>query len=256
MGDAANRLANDLRISRALARRAIVAKLLLEEAASVCDAYWRASIPPVTLRCKEPDTQAPWGCGVPADFWRMSHAEHFPLDPGGGKTPSGPWAVWFGESTNFHTEIDLTGYTAATRYPEFIDLAKYGSTPIRLIWSACDVQLHLMDLNRLIEGGAQPFSSLFRRAERRESARWGNLSKSDSIRLLARVVAQFLTLEDQHLIATNPPELINRLRTIAETASEEASLDDHMLQKLAEMIAEEADKFVCLHDSLGPPTEC
>lgn len=66
-------------------------------------------------------------------------------------------------SNRFTTEIHLTGYAAASRYPDFGELGGYGSEIVCLNWTAIGVSIHGNDLSKLIKEGG--FNALLKRVK-------------------------------------------------------------------------------------------
>lgn len=232
-------------------RKAIIAALIEEKLVACCDSYWIDSIPQLSgeERCRR--DLAPWDSAVPADFWALDHAHHYEWNPNGGEVPTGSWGCWHGHGKSlFSTEKVLSGATASFRYEDFAELAYMGSKPVTLTWSAIGVSLHRLDIERLGESGS--INALIRRAERRPSIRWGNVKKSDSMRVIARCCAQFLTIADQMELAANPARLLQSFQGTVSSVSEEAAVSDKVMRGFANLVAEEANKLALLGQSFAP----
>lgn len=94
LAEAAGQLAKQRRVSESVARRTLIAALIEEKLAARCEAYWRDSMPPINAEARRQHNHRAEGAIVPADFWRMEHAEHFDMNSKMGGVPTGPWGFW------------------------------------------------------------------------------------------------------------------------------------------------------------------
>ncbi|HVR91461.1 MAG TPA: hypothetical protein VHG29_10260 [Novosphingobium sp.] len=251
MGEAARKLATKAGISGKLARRVIVSQLMDEQLVASCDAYYRDSIPAISALSRQRFGHAAGEGLVPLDFWSMKHASHFEWNPGGGSYPSGSWGCWGDEHhSRFTTEIILTGSTAALRFADFGELAEQGSGPVTLVWSALGVTLAGIDVQRLID--ERGFNNIIEKNSRRPHIQWGNLSKSDSLRLVARLCVVFLTVAEQEDLVANPDKILRALRLMSTSVSDEASLTDKMLAQVVALITEEAGSLSFARSQIAP----
>lgn len=242
MADATNRLVTEARLSEKIARRVIVAGLIDEQLIAICDLYWRDSIPPISGRERLQNSHIQDEAKVPADFWRMEHAEHYDWNSNDGLLPTGSWGYWRTDHlSRFTTEIELTATAAAERYPDFGELGYLGSLAVSLTWTVIGSTLHKVDVDRLIE--RRSFSALLKRVDRKVAARWGNTTKSDAMRVIARCCATFLTLGDQEELAKSPNKLVKSFQAVAAHASEDAAVSDLVLRRFAKLVSEEASKL-------------
>lgn len=251
IAEAAERVASEKRLTPLNARKVLIAALIDEQLTASCESYWRDSNPPLSNSERKRRGHVPYDAGVPADFWRMQHAVHFDWSDRGGLVPTGSWGCWAKGSRNrFSTDIELTGYAAAGRYPDFADLAVYGSRPVTLSWAALEVSLHSVDVDRLISVGG--FTALRKRAERKSVLRWGNTSKSDALRVIARWTATLTSDHDLPLLLDDPALLMRTLKQTADQTSEELAVSNNALAKFAQLFREEASYLQFLA-SAGPP---
>lgn len=227
-----------------VAREAIIATFMDAQATAICDAYWRtATVGGQPLQGPAPDENA-----VPADFWHLSHARHAPED--GWLVPSGYSGVW-SETASFRSEICLSAEWAAVRYPEFPDLRRFGSQPVDIQTCAMDVRICRADIEALIQRGKgqRRFEAIIKRAQRKPSIAQGNLSKSDSERLWARLCCNFLMIAQLEDLASNPDKILEVVRATAHNVSYDGLVSDRMMRRIAALIAEEAQM---LAEKRGP----
>lgn len=232
-------------VTRDVARRALIATFMEGEATAICDAYWRNAI----VEGRPLPAPAPEDNAVPADFWHLNHAELSPDEPG--FVTSGYSGRW-GEIADFRTEICLSSNWASIRFPEFEDLRALGGQPVDIEICAMDVRIFPVDLDALIERGKKrgKFEALLKRAGRKPAIVRGNVSKSDSERLLARLCCNFLIVAQQHQPASNPEKVLEMVRSTAANAGQDAAVSDRMMRRIANMIADEAQR---LAERSGPP---
>lgn len=249
MAEAARMLVATGKLSDRSARQVLIAALIEEQLVAVCDAYWRESIPAVSgvQRSKKGHVQA--DTRVPSDFWRPEHSSNFEWKPDTKAIPTGSWGSW--EESRFTTEIEVTGYAASNCYPDFVELGQYGSSSVSLAWTAIGVTLHKIDLESLIERGR--FNALIRRAERKIGVRWGNLTRSDALRIIARYCATLMSFEEKEKCESHPGRLLEVLQQVAIGASEEAAVSDRVLRSFAAMVAKEASELT-EHEREIPPS--
>jgi hypothetical protein len=220
------------------ARKALIATFITRRAVAICDAYWRtATVGGRALQGPAPDESA-----VPADFWHLDHANLSRDD--GWLVPSGYLGKW-NDTANFQSEICLSAEWAADRYPEFPDLRHLGGRPVEFQTCAMDVRICSADIDALVERGKTPrqFEALLKEARRKASIAQGNLSKSDSERLWARLCCNFLTLSQQWEIASNPDKILERVRSTCSRVSEDEQVSDRMMRRIADLIADEAQRL-------------
>lgn len=232
-------------VTREVARRALIATFMEGEATAICDAYWRNAV----VDGRPLPAPAPEENAVPADFWHLNHAELAPDESG--YVTSGYSGRW-GEIADFRTEICLSGNWASIRFPEFEELRVLGGQPVNIENCAMDVRIFPVDLDALIERGKKrgKFEALLKRAARKPAIVQGNLSKSDAERLWARLCCNFLTLSQQSELASNPDKILEAVRSTAAHVGENEAVSDRMMRRIADMIAEEAQR---LAERSGPP---
>ncbi len=248
MAEATGMLVATGKLTERSARQVLIAALIDEQLVAVCDAYWRDSVPAVSgfLRSKNGHVQDE--ARVPSDFWRMEHAHHFDWSPTTSEIPTGSWGSWL--SSRFTTEIEVTGYAAASRYIDFRELEQYGSSPVSLYWTAVAVAVHKLDVQSIID--RRRFGSLIKKAERKIAARWGNMTKSDSLRIIARYCATLMSLEEKEQCERDPRNLLKALERVAEDASEEVAVSDKVLRNFAIMVSKEASRLAWQERKIPP----
>lgn len=251
MADAVAELVRGKKLTERMARKVIIASLIDERLWAAADSYWRDSTPAISGRARERGEHVQDDCCVPSDFWRMEHAQHFDRRCNGSERPTGSWGYWGPEGTNqFATQIVLTGFAAGDRYPDFRELIEEGSSTVTLEWTAIGVALSAVDLERLMQSGS--FSALLRRVERRPSVRWGNVSRSDAFRVIARCCATFLTIAEQEELAANPSRLLQAFQNVAGTSAENAAISDRVLRGFADQVASEARQLAQIASQSAP----
>lgn len=218
------------------ARKALIATFITRRAVAICDAYWRTA----TVGGRALKGPAPEESAVPADFWHLDHANLRPSD-GAQFVPSGYLGKW-GATATFQAEMCLSAEYAADRYPEFPELRHLGGRPVEFQTCAMDVRICPADIDALIERGKTPrqFDAMLKEARRKISIAQGNVSKSDSERLLARLCCNFLTLSHQWELASNPDKVLELVRSTCSRVSEDAAVSDRMMLRIANLIADEA----------------
>jgi hypothetical protein len=232
-------------VTEAVARGVLIATFMTGQATAVCDAYWRRAI----VGGRALPSPAPDEDGVPADFWHLNHANVPPVDADYVTSGySGQWSA----TANFTNEFCLSSEWASLRFPEFTELRQYGSQPVDIQFCAMDVRICPADLEAIIERGKRQrqFDALIKKANRKPSITHGNLSKSDSERLWARLCCNFLFLSHQHQLATNPDKVLDLVRSTVSNVSEESAVSDRMMRRIADLIAEEALRIA---GRRGPP---
>lgn len=249
MAEAARMLVATGKLTDRRARKVLIAALIEEQLVAVCDAYWRDSIPAVSGIQRSKNEHVQDDATVPSDFWRLEHAHHFEGGPNDRYIPSGSWGSW--SRSGFTTEIEVTGYAAANRYPDFRELECQGSKPVSLSWTAVGVSLHEIDVQAIID--RRGFNALIKRAERTAAVRWGNTTKSDALRVIARFCAMLMALKEKEECERDPGQLLRVLQRVTANASEEAAVSDKVLRNFAKMVAEEAGQLAWQEREI-PPT--
>ena len=235
MNEAAHLLVKSRKVtSLAVARKALIAALMEDKLVACCEAFWRYSIPRITRR----EDHVPWDSGVPADFWRLDHADDSSIEPG--YTFSGPWASW--SKSNFHLEIDLTGSTAALRYHDFEDLSVYGSKPVQIYFNAMDVSLNRFDVDRLCRRSPGNLGRLIRKASERPSIRLGNVTSSDRDDIIARLCACMICDADDNAEGMTQDKILKMLLAIAPSVSAELHVSDRSFRQFAAKVEEQIFK--------------
>lgn len=222
IADAASELAAKKDSSIEAARQRLVFALMCGDTVALCGALWTDAI--VTGRQPLRSSSVHEG-RVPADFWRREHARDCPDS----WTPTGgSWGNW--SRGGFRTVIPLTCDAARQRFPELLGSFSAGSDIVEITWTATDVTLHAIDVERL--KARTDWRNIKDRAERANPVPQGR--KSDQVAIYAAFAAS-LTPADRLTDFIADPSLT--MRSI-DLILAQASADQHISAKSLEGFAQ------------------